>query len=184
MPWTMNKTKQVTGTVLLRVLLGSALVAIQCGCWGWGGSYAKHHSVYGSVGLTAHREVFAELHKGDLAKARRVLEAKLRTNPDNPEASYTLGCVDLIQSDDASDARSKRALQAQGWHRVESASGKFYPADELLAHAYLVGRWGKRKNHDLYIKHLHLITDGSGSQGGRVNELELNKRTWMFLSPP
>jgi hypothetical protein len=181
----MNKSGRDMAVIFVRSLGGLVLSSLLCGCWAWGGSsYAKHHSVYGSVALIAHRDAFAALKKGNLTEARHALESRLRTRPYDPEVNYNLGCMDLVESDKAADRASKLALQHLGWRRVESASGKFYTADALLAHAYVVGRWGKRRDYDLYAKYLHLSNDGFRSQGGTANELEFSKRVWVLLSPP
>jgi hypothetical protein len=111
-----------------------------------------NHSVMAAVPLVSHPDTFDALHGGDLAKARRVLDAAIQKKQKDAELNYYLGCIDLIQSDAVADAADRKAMQARGWQRVEMASGKFCPANSLLAHAYLVGRWGKRRNHELYVK--------------------------------
>jgi hypothetical protein len=164
--------------------LAVLLVAMLCGCWGGSYRYRIHHSLYASVLLVAYPGTFDSLHGGDLAEALRVLEARMKKSPHDPDLNYALGCVDLMQSDTLPDASSRKTMQARGWQHVESASGKFYPADNLLAHAYLVGRWGKRRDDDLYGKHVVLSRDGFSSQGGRAYETKLIKRMWIMLTPP
>ncbi|WP_206026291.1 hypothetical protein [Roseimicrobium sp. ORNL1] len=165
-----------------KVVLAALLVTMQCGCWG--GSYRIHHSAASNVTLVAYPGTFDSLHGGNLAEARRVLEAKMLKTPKDPELNYALGCVDLMQSNELPKGDSRKAMQARGWQHVEAASGKFYPADELLSHAYLVGRWGKRRDDDLYAKHVTLSSEGFSSQGGKANEGKLIKRTWILLTPP
>jgi len=157
----------------------AAFLTTQCGFL----SRSYHHSVYGSVTLTTHPDSLDVLRKGDFALAHSILEAKLKTNPLDPALNYYLGSVELFMSDDISDIATRRALRAQGWNRVEFASGKFYYADVLLAHGFLIGRWGRKRNGDLYGKHLRLSSDGYRSLGGMTNE-RLLKNTWVLLCPP
>ncbi len=113
-----------------------------------------------------------------------MLTTRLKEKPGDPELNYTLGCIDLVDSDNLRDSREKHSMQSAGWKRVGLASGKFYPANNLLAHAYLVGRWGKPKNSKLYRQNLHLSIASYTVQGGRAHEVLLNKRAWVVLSPP
>ena len=124
-----------------------------CGC------HPLHQSVYFHAPLMSPPESLAALRRGDLATAAHILESRLAANPKDAELSCTLGSVYLVQSDAVKDHQARRRLQDRGWQLVQAASGRFYNADALLAHAYLRGRWGKKRNSDLYGKHLQLSSD-------------------------
>lgn len=117
----------------------------------------------------------------DLAGAVRLLEPRLAANPKDDKLSYTLGCVYLILSDDVKDRASKRSLRTRGWRLVEAASGRNYHADALLAHAHLVGRWGKKRSSSLYEKHLKLSSAAYKAQPVKGTDGE--RRIWVELQP-
>ena len=180
-PSPMNTTKHANMTSARWMVCVIGLLSLLCGCAGT--RYEFYHSPCGEVTLVAHPAAFPALQKGDLAEARRILEAKLTAAPQDPELNYTLGCVDLMQSEEAPDKAEERAMQMRGWQRVEIASGKFYAADTLLAHAYLIGRWGKPRNRDLYEKHLRLSREVYRASSGKRRDMEAIKRSWGLLTP-
>lgn len=130
-----------------------ASVLLLCGC------HPLHQSVYFHAPLTSPPASLAALKRGDLAAAARILEPRVAANPRDAELSYTLGSVYLVQSDAVKDRQARRSLQVRGWQLVEAASGRYYNADALLAHAYLRGRWGKNQSSSLYGKHLKLSSE-------------------------
>jgi hypothetical protein len=158
------------------VCLAAALIL--CGC-----RHPYIHSVYFEVSLTSPPVSLAALKRGDLPAAERILESRLAAKPTDAEFSYTLGCVYLMQSDKVQDRQTRRSLQARGWQLVEAASGKYYVADSLLAHAYLVGRWGKNRNPDLYGEHLRLSSEVYKKTNPTTPEDEFS-RVWQTLMPP
>ena len=99
------------------------------------------------------------------------------------EFSYTLGCVYLMQSDNVQDRKARSSLQVRGWELVEAASGKYYAADTLLAHAYLVGRWGKKRNSYLYGEHLKLSSEVYKKTAPSAGKDDYS-RVWQTLMPP
>ena len=123
------------------------------------GCHPLHQSVYYHAPLTSPPVSLAALRRGDLATAANILETRLAAKPKDAELSCTLGSVYLVQSDSVKDRQARRSLQSRGWQLVEAASGRYYNADALLAHAYLRGRWGKKRNSDLYGKHLQLSSE-------------------------
>ncbi len=153
--------------------LASSLIF--CGC------HPRHQSVSYHFSLTSPRVSLAALKRGDLAAAARILEPRLAATPKDAELSYALGSVYLIQSDSIKDPEARRSLQAHGWQLVEAASGRHYNADSLLAHAYLVGRWGKKRNSDLYARHVRLSSEVYKKTPHTVRE-EVSK-AWYGVMP-
>lgn len=151
---------------------------ILCGC-----RHPYIHSVYFHVTLTTPPASRAALKRGDLAAAARILERRLAEKPMDAELCYTLGCVYLMQSDNVQDRKTRSSLQVRGWELVEAASGKYYAADPLLAHAYLVGRWGKKRNSDLYGKHLRLSLEVYKKTAPSAGKDDYS-RVWQTLMPP
>lgn len=137
-----------------------------------------------SVDLISPPVSLAALKQGDLNEARRILEPRLAATPLDAELSYTLGCVYLVQSDAIPDRATSRSLQKRGWQLVEAASGKYFPADTLLTHAYLQGRWGKKKNRALYHQHSRMANDLYLSQNLAPRWDGMMKRRWLFLTGP
>jgi hypothetical protein len=131
--------------------------------------------------LTSPPVSLAALKRGDLDTAAHILEHRLAAKPQDAETSYTLGCVYLSQSDQMKDRQARRSLQARGWQLVEAASGKYHSADELLMHAYTVGRWGKKRNSALVGRHLRLSCELYKKTPHTVEE-EIRK-TWARLLP-
>lgn len=154
-----------------------ASVILLCGC------HPRHQSVYFHPRLTSPPVSLAALKRFDLAAAARILEPRLAAKPTDAEMSYTLGSVYLVQSDSVKDRQARRSLQARGWQLVEAASGRYYSADALLAHAYLRGRWGKKQSSDLYGKHLRLSTEVYEKTPHPTLEEEVRK-TWHDIPPP
>lgn len=158
-------------------MAGLTSVILLCGC------HPRHQSVYYHAPLTSPPASLAALKRGDLAGAAHILEPLLAANPTDAELSCTLGSVYLVQSDSVKDRKERRSLQARGWQLVEAASGKFYNADALLAHAYLLGRWGKQRNSDLYGKHLRLSSEVYKKTPHPTPNEEVRK-TWHTFPTP
>jgi hypothetical protein len=145
--------------------------------------HAYTHSVYFQVSMTSPSVSLTALKRGDLNAAARVLEPRLAANSKDAELSYTLGCVYLRQSEQVKDHQARLGLQTRGWQLVEAASGRYYGADALLAHAYLVGRWGKKRNSDLYGEHLRLSSEVYKKTPHKASKDEFS-RVWLTLMPP
>lgn len=144
--------------------------------------FSCHHNPFCRIMLVSYPASAATLQAGDLAGAVRILEPRLDASPQDAELSYTLGSVYLVQSDAARDRATRRSLRDRGWRLVEAASGRSQNADALLAHAYLVGRWGKPRSsslHGAYVqRHLDDKTPTPAEHRAEI------KRTWAPLSPP
>lgn len=154
-----------------------ASVIFLCGC------HPLHQSVYFHAPLTSPPASLAALKRCDLTAAARILEPRVAANPRDAELSCTLGSVYLVQSDAVKDRQARRSLQARGWQLVEAASGRFYNADALLAHAYLRGRWGKKQNSKLYGKHLRLSMEVYKKMPHPTLE-EQARKTWHTFPTP
>lgn len=154
-----------------------ASVFLLCGC------HPLHQSVYFHAPLTSPPASLAALKRFDLAAAARILEPRLAAKPKDAELSCTLGSVYLVQSDSVKDRQARHNLQARGWQLVEAASGRYYNADALLAHAYLRGRWGKKRNSDLYGKHLRLSSEVYKKTPHPSPKEEVRK-VWHDIPPP
>lgn len=146
------------------------------------GCFSYHDNPFGSISLVSHPAAAGPLQKGDLAGAARILEPRLAARPQDAELSYTLGCVYLMQSDDATDRATRRSLRERGWRLVEAASGKERHADALLAHAYLVGRWGKKRSASLETTHTRLRL--ASPTPPAAEQRDASRRVWVVLSPP
>ncbi len=144
--------------------------------------HSPYHTLFGEVGLVSHPASLENLRKGDLAAAAQLLEARLVAAPNEAELSYTLGSVYLAQSEEVEHRRDKQSLQSRGWRLVEAASGRCYSADALLAHACLVGRWGKKPSHSLYRRHLGLCLRTDGRPGATPPH-DMGSRVWAWLGP-
>lgn len=140
------------------------------------------HELYGMAGMTSHPSSLTALRRGDLEEAAHTLEPLLAAKPQDAELSYTLGCVYLMKSSKAKDHALIHDLQTRGWQLVESASGRYSYADILLAHAYLVGRWGKKKDSSQYEKHLRLSLADRDAKPPKMGHEDL--RIWTVLMPP
>jgi hypothetical protein len=168
---------------LMAASVALALATTLCSCW-YSSRYAIHHSIFMTIALVSHPDMTSELKNGELMKAREVLLRKNGDHPHDPELLYYLGSVELVRSSEIEDRQERQQLQSLAWSYVERASGKFHPADELLAHAYLVGRWGKKRDDALYSKHLKMAQEAFKDQGGKAEEKEFNRRSWLVLGPP
>lgn len=172
----MNPTRSLR-LKAMRWMARLASVMLLCGC------HPLHQSVYFHAPLTSPPASLAALKRGDLAGAAHILESRLAAKSTDAELSYTLGSVYLVQSDSVKDRQARRNLQARGWQLVEAASGRYYNADALLAHAYLRGRWGKKQSSELYGKHLRLSSEVYKKTPHPTPKEEVRK-TWHTFPTP
>ncbi len=138
---------------------------------------------FDSVDLISPPEALAPLQRGDLAEARRILESRHAARPSDAELSYTLGCVCLLQSDTAADRGSRRHLQSRGWQLVEAAAaGQCLSAEALLAHASLLGRWGKGRSAARHAEHVRRVIAVSQALQVQPDMDALRRQTWARLT--
>lgn len=163
-------------TAVWRWSLGLLMVLHLGGCVGCG------RPSCGSVYLISPSESLAALQRGDLAEARRILEPRLAAKPADAELSYTLGCVYLLLSDAATDTKERENLRSRGWQRVEAASARSFAAETLLAHAYLSGRWGKKRSQARHLEHNRRVDEIYKAQHLETKMDELHRRTWAYLT--